>query len=99
MADKKQMTEVQKKFVELEKKKKEYRDYFDQLQQAIQDVSNEIGIDGMFQDDDGTVYQIVIPDGRFIYYEKVGYIRTRRTDEARGDLSLKKAQEAGYEVK
>jgi len=92
------LTDAQKRFVELEKKKQEYRLFFDELKEATQDVANEIGIGGMFQDEDKTVYQIVIPDGKFVHYEKIGYIRTRRVDEKKGDLSLKKAQESGFTV-
>lgn len=93
------LTEKQKTFVELEKQKDEYKLFFDKLKQATQEVADEIGIEGMFQDDEGTVYQITIPEGRFVHYEKLTYIRTRRGEEKRGDLSLKKAMEAGFNVK
>jgi len=92
------LTEVQKRFVELEKQKQDHRLFFEELESAAQEVADEIGIDSMFQDDEGTVYQVVIPEGRFVHYPKIGYIRTRRTEEKRGDLSLKKAKEAGFEV-
>lgn len=93
------LTEVQKRFVELEKKKAEYRKFIEEFKEATEDVVDEIGIGGMFQDEDGTVYQMVIPNGKFVYFDHVGYVRTRRGDEKRGDLSLKKAIENGYEVK
>ena len=92
------LSEVQKKFVELEKQKQDHRLFFEELEAAAQAVADEIGVDGMFQDEDNTVYQIVIPEGRFVHYPRIGYTRTRRTDEKRGDLSLKKARENGFEV-
>ena len=92
------MTDVQKRFVELEKKKVEIKKYFDNLIEATEAVAQEIGIEGSFQDEEGTVYQIVIPEGRFVKFEKIGYVRTRRIDEKKGDLSLTKARELGYVV-
>jgi hypothetical protein len=52
----------------------------------------------MFQDNEGTVYQVVVPDGKWVPYETLSYIRTRRGDEKKGDLSLVKAEEAGFVV-
>ena len=92
------MTEAQKKFVELEKKKEEIKKYFDDLKNAVEAVSKEIGIGGYFQDPEGTVYKVVEPEGKFVTYDKISYIRTRRMDEKRGDLSLKEAEEAGFTV-
>jgi hypothetical protein len=85
--------------VELEKKKDEVKKYFDELNAAVADVQKEIGINGYFQDPEGTVYKIVIPDGKFVYFEHVSYVRTRRMNEKRGDLSLKEAKEAGFVVR
>jgi hypothetical protein len=52
----------------------------------------------MFQDEEGTVYKIVVPDGKFVHFDHVSYVRTRRVDEKRGDLSIKDAEAAGYNV-
>jgi len=90
------MTEAQSKFVALEKRKDEIKKYYEDLALAVEAVSKEIGINGMFQDNEGTVYQVIIPEGKFVHFEKLSYIRTRRLHEERGDLSAKKAQEAGY---
>ena len=92
------MTPAQQKFVELEKRKEEVKKYFDQLSAAVLEVQAEVGINGYFQDGEGTVYKIVIPDGKFVHFDHISYVRTRRLDEKRGDLSLKEAQEAGFNV-
>lgn len=92
------MTEAQKKFVELEKRKEEVKKFFDELNEAIQAVQAEVGINGMFQDGEGTVYKVVIPEGKFVHFEKISYVRTRRIDEKRGDLSIKEAEAAGFNV-
>jgi hypothetical protein len=69
---------------------------YEELSLALEEVSAEIGVGGMFQDNEGIVYKIVIPDGKFVHFEKLSYIRTKRSNEKRGELSMKEAEEAGY---
>lgn len=92
------MTPAQEKFVKLEKQKEEVKRYFEQLELAVKELSTEIGVNGYFQDNEGTVYKVVVPEGKFVRFEKLSYVRTRRTDEKRGDLSIKEAEEAGFAV-
>lgn len=92
------LSEAQKKFIRLEKQKEEVKQYFENLKSAVEEVAKEVGINGYFQDEDGTVYKIVEPEGKFVTFEKLSYVRTRRMDEKRGDLSLKEAEEAGFTV-
>jgi len=90
------MTEAQKKFVELERKKEEIKKYYEDLKAATEAVSKEVGINGMFQDEQGIVYKVVVPEGRYVNYETISYVRTRRPTEKRGDLSMKEAEAAGF---
>ena len=92
------MTEAQKKFIALEKRKEEVKKYFEELEEATKAVAKEIGIDGMFQDGEGTVYKIVVPEGRFVKFDQIGYERTRRLGEKKGSLSLTDARERGFVV-
>ena len=92
------MTPTQMKFVALEKRKEEVKKYFDELKSAISEVASEVGVGGFFQDSEGTVYRIVEPEGKFVTFEKISYVRTRRLDEKRGDLSIKDAEAAGFNV-
>ena len=92
------MTEAQAKFVELERKKDEVKKYFDELNTAVEAVSKEIGINGYFQDDAGICYKVVIPEGKFVHFEKLSYVRTKRPHETRGDLSMKEAEAAGFKL-
>lgn len=92
------MTPTQQRFIELEKKKEEIKKFYEEFKQVTEKLAEEVGIGGHFQDGEGTVYQVVVPEGKFVPFEKVGYIRTRRSHEKRGDLSLTKARELGYEV-
>ena len=94
-----QLTENMKKFLELEKQKENVKKYFEDLRVATEAVSTEIGVGGMFQDpSDGTVFKIVEPEGKFVTFDKISYVRTRRPHEARGDLSVKDAEAAGFSV-
>ncbi len=91
------LTAAQLKFVSLEKRKEEFKKYLDELKLATEEVAKEVGINGYFQDPtDGTVFKVVIPEGRFVAFDKIGYVRTRRANEVRGDLSLKEAEAAGF---
>lgn len=92
------LSDNMKIFVALEKKKEEIKKYFDDLATAISAVEAEVGVGGMFQDEQGTVYKIVVPEGKFVHFEKLSYERTRRTGERAGSLSLKEAQSRGFVV-
>ena len=93
------MSPVVQRFLELERQKATVKKYFEQLAEATEALAKEVGIGGFFQDpSDGTVFKVVVPDGRFVHYERIGYVRTRRSDEKRGDLSLKEAQAAGFNI-
>lgn len=95
----KQVTPEMLKFLELEKRKNEVKKYFEELNAATEAVAKQIGIGGMFQDPtDGTVFKIIEPDGQWVTYSKIGYKRTRRHGEERGDLSLKEAEAAGFNI-
>lgn len=93
------MTEAQKVFVELDKKKAEYKEFMELYTAAVNQLKEEMGVGGHFQDYEGTVYQVDNCDGKFIYFDKYEVKRTRRDGERAGSLSLKKAQELGYDVK
>lgn len=89
------MTETQKRFVKLEKQRKTILEEFDT---ALQEVAAEVGVDGYFQDEDGVVYKVTCPTGRWVKFDTVSYVRTRRDDEKQGTLSQKEATEAGFKV-
>ena len=92
------MTPAQAKFVELEKKKEEVKKYFEELNNAMVDVINEVGFEGMFQTEDGIVYKMVQPEGKFVAFDKYGYVRTKRPGEFKGTLSKKEAEAAGFKL-
>ena len=78
--------------------KEEIKKYFEELRLATEAVAKEVGINGFFQDGAGIVYKVIIPDGKFVTYDKISYVRTRRSHEKRGDLSMKEAEAAGFRL-
>lgn len=92
------MTELQAKFVELDKKKSEYKEFMKLYRSVVDQLKEEIGLNGHFQDTEGTVYQVTDCEGKFQYFDKYEVKRTRRAEERAGSLSLKKAGELGYNI-
>jgi len=92
------MTEAQEKLVELDKKRAEYKEFLEELTAVTETVGEEIGINSYFQDDEGVVYKVIVPAGKWMVFDHIGYVRTKRGDEAKGSLSAKEAKEAGFEV-
>lgn len=94
------MTEAQRKFVNLEKQKESVKKFFEDLNEAVIEVQKEVGLNGMFQDEEGTVYKVVEPDGKYVAFDKISYLRTRRLSEDRSPLplALKEAEAAGFNV-
>lgn len=92
------MTEAQLKFIQLDKKKAEYKEFLKEYKEAKNAIISELGIGGHFQDVEGIVYQTAECDGKFVYFDKFDIERTKRAGERAGSLSVKKAQELGYKV-
>ena len=91
------LTPAMLKFIELERKKVEVKKYFEELNSALETLVLEVGVGTYFQDPvDGVVFKTIAPEGRYVHYEKFAYHRTKRSDEKRGDLSMKEAGEAGF---
>lgn len=93
------MTELQSKYISLDKEKAVHDAWFDEYYKVRGELFDELGLGGHFQDEDGIVYMAVKPNGRFVPYFDKSIDRTRREGEARGDLSMKKAEELGYTIK
>ena len=92
------LSETQRKFIELDKQKAHYKKFIEDYQQAVRDVIKEVGIGAHFQDGEGTVYQTAEAEGRYVHFDKFEVNRTRRPGEKSGSLALKTAKELGYNV-
>lgn len=87
------------RLLDLDVKKDEIKQWHEDLQEALIAVAEEVGVGGMFQcPTTGRVYEVVEPNGRFVYFDKLSYNRTKLEDEVKGTLSIKKAREAGFDV-
>jgi hypothetical protein len=93
-----ELTETQKKFVELDRRKAEYKLFLEEYKAATEALISEMGVGKLFQDEAGVVYQTAECDGRFVYFDRFTVNRTRREGEAKGSLSMKAAREAGFTV-
>ena len=61
---------------------------------------HQLPLGAMFQDPvDSVVYQVVTPTGTFVSFKSIDYVRTKRSDEQKGSLSMKAALEVGFVVK
>lgn len=92
------LTPTQLKFIELDKKKAQYKQFVEEYNQAVKDLVSEVGIGGHFQDGEGTVYQTGACEGKYVFFDKYEVNRTRRPGEKSGSLALKSAKELGYNV-
>jgi len=92
------MTDAQERFVKLERQRVAYKEFLQELEEATQQIADEDGIGSLFQDEKGVVYKIIAPAGRWVAFDPIGYVRTKREDEAKGTLSTKEAKEAGFEI-
>ena len=92
--------EKQARFLELAK-------YYEQLKEKIDDVRTEmeaamldLGLGTTLQDPHTlTVYKIVKPQGRFVYYYDLDFVRTAQEGERAGTLSKKEAESLGFVLK
>ncbi len=93
------ISSIQRHFIDLDKRfNTEIKPFLDAFKAAKAAVAIEVGIDGHFQDEEGTVYQAVVPTGRFVAFDRYAVNRTRREGETKGDLSMTAARELGYVV-
>ena len=93
------MEETQTKFLDLVKTYEDLQNRLSEVRGQLEEAMKNLGVGTMLQDPStGIVYQVVKPNGTFIYYRDLEYIRTKKEGERAGSLSVKKAEEAGFIV-
>lgn len=93
------LTDSQKAFIQLSKKQEKLKEELKENGKKLEELLLELGEGTSFQDPtDKVVFEVVIPDGRFISYPKISYNRTKREGERAGSLSVKKAKELGFDL-
>ena len=97
-----EMSDAMRRFVELVGQAQEAKQVFIDLAEASEQLEQEIGIQGHFQDEEtGQVFQLEKPKGRFIEYVDVSYKRSRGIDDPKvgGNFLAKKTiKEMGYDI-
>jgi len=94
------MTDAQMKFLEVSKRYEALKNEMKELKPTIKNLLTEIGVGNHFQDPSTkAVYNVVEPNGTFISFDRISYDRTKLEGEAKGSLSMKKAEELGYKLK
>jgi hypothetical protein len=92
--------EKQAKFLELAKYYEQLKEKIDEVRTEMDGVMRDLGIGTTFQDPDTlTVYRVVKPQGRFVYYHELDYVRTAQEGERAGSLSKKEAEGLGFVLK
>jgi hypothetical protein len=92
------LTQLHLRLIELDRRREEVKKFFDDYKNTVELLIKENGVDHAFQDDQGIVYQLVEIEGKWVNFERYGVERTKRSGEARGSLSIKKAKELGFAV-
>lgn len=94
------MTDQQARLVKLASQYEDLKRQMKDLKPQLEQILLELGIGTHFQDPNtGAVYQVDVPTGTFISFDRITYNRTRMGEEKTGSLALKKAEELGYKVK
>lgn len=90
----------QDRFLALAKQSEQLRDQLDQVREELNAAMADLGVGKLLQDPEtGTVYKVVKPQGTFIYYRDIDYVRTAQEGERAGTLSKKEAEAAGFVLK
>lgn len=93
-------TDTQQEFIRLVKEKETLEKQIRRVNFIMTDIMKQLPMGEMFQEPEtGVVYQIIIPAGRYMEYRTIDYIRTRKSGEKIGTLSIKAAEEAGFVLK
>jgi hypothetical protein len=93
------MTADQVKFLELAKYSEQLKEKQEEVRTeltAVMRLLQEAGTVFIQDPDTLAVYKIVKPNGTFMYYRDVDYIRTALAGERAGTLSKKEAESLGY---
>ena len=91
------MNNPQEDFLKMVEKYEQLKDAMKELKVKMHESLEKIGPNSYFQGN-GVVFKVVRPEGTFISFDKIGYVRTKKPTEKRGSLSVKEAKEAGFEV-
>lgn len=100
MDDKQVEFRGQAKFLETVKYYEELKVKMDEVRTELNTLMVELGTGTTFQDPlTLAVYRVVKPNGTFVYYKDLDYVRTALEGERAGTLSKKEAESLGFVLK
>jgi len=91
------MESQETEFLRLVEEFEQLKEKMKALKPKMHELLEQIGPNSYFQGN-GLVYKVVRPEGTFISFDKIGYVRTKKPTEKRGSLSAKEAKENGFTV-
>lgn len=93
------LTDLQKKLIKLDNQKELVKKYHEDMAAVCEELHSLHGEGFLFQDpESGSVFKLTKPTGQYVFNRLYSYGRTKRDGEAKGSLSKKEAEEAGFEV-
>lgn len=93
------LTDEQKNVIELSKQVESLKTQLKESNSKLEEALGMVGVGQAFQDpEDGTVFEVVVPNGTFVSFKTIDYQRTRREGEKSGSLSLTRAKELGFKI-
>lgn len=90
--------ELQEKMVELANKKEALKVQMSEVNVELQQTLLALGEGAYFQSKEGLVYKVVKPTGKYMYFDVIDYVRTKKQEESKGSLSKSEAKSLGFEV-
>lgn len=89
----------QARFLEIAKSYEALQEQIAQIREELAQSLAELGVGTYVQDPEtGLVYKVAKPNGTFIYFKDIDYIRTAKPSERAGTLSKKEAEAAGFKL-
>lgn len=91
------MNSLNERFLELVHAYEDLKSNMEKVRNELNQIMLELKVGTYLQDSvTGAVYKIVKPNGTFMYYRDIDFVRTALPGEDRGTLSKKEAQEMGF---
>lgn len=87
---------LQKQLVDLDDQLPVVKAFYEERSRVLNELAVLAGTGHYFQSASGEVFKIVEETGKYVSFERFGYVRTKKPDESRGSLSMKEAVEAGF---
>ena len=91
--------ETKKSLIELANQKEALLEQLKAVDASLRQALLEVGVNGFVQDPTNlVVYKVIKPEGHFIKFKDIDYVRTRKTPDEKADLAMGEAMEQGFDL-